>query len=61
MILNLVFVGILIWKTVLYAIFLRDVAGLRGKPFWGAFAACGALVLILAFPNMAVGLKTPIL
>lgn len=58
---NLVFCGILIWKTVLYAIFLRDVAGLRGKRFWGAFAACGALILIMAFANMATGLKTPIL
>jgi hypothetical protein len=61
MIMNLLFIGILIWKTVLFAIFLYDVAGLHGKAFWEAFAACGVLVLILAFADMAVGLKTPIL
>ncbi len=58
---NLLFGGVLIWKTILYIIFLRDVAGLRKKQFWAAFIACGALVLILAFANMALGLKTPVL
>jgi len=61
LILNLVFGGILIWKTILYAVFLRNVADLRGKFFWKAFLACGALVLVLAFFNLAIGLETPIL
>jgi hypothetical protein len=57
MVFNLVFCGILIWKSVLYALFLRNVAGLQGKRFWGAFAACGVIVLIMAFANMQRGSK----
>lgn len=58
---NLLFGGVLIWKTIIYIIFLRDVAGLRKTQLWAAFIMCGMLVLILAFADMAVGLKTPVL
>ena len=58
---NLLLGGVLIWKTILYIVFLRDVAGLRKTQFWTAFFVCGVLVLVLAFANMAVGLKTPVL
>ena len=61
LLLNIVFVGILIWKTILYAVFLKMVAGLSGKKLIGAFLLCGIGILILAFLNISVGLKTPIL
>ncbi|MEL7660816.1 YIP1 family protein [Acetobacterium wieringae] len=59
--LNIVLVGILIWKTILYVVFLKEVAGLDGKKLAGAFVLCGIGILILAFINMIMGLKTPIL
>lgn len=59
--LNIVFVGILIWKTILYVVFLKEVAGLEGTKLIGAFLLCGIGILILAFLNMSMGLKTPIL
>lgn len=58
---NLLFGGVLIWKTILYIIFLRDVAGLRKTKFWTAFIVCGVLVCILAFADMAFGLNVPVL
>lgn len=61
LLLNIVFVGILIWKTILYVVFLKEVAGLNGKKLIGAFLFCGIGILILAFLNMSWGLKTPIL
>ncbi|MDK2935535.1 MAG: hypothetical protein PWP62_543 [Eubacteriaceae bacterium] len=61
LLLNIVFVGILIWKTILYVVFLKEVAGLSGKKLIGAFLLCGIGILILAFLNVSVGLKTPIL
>lgn len=61
MLLSIVFVGILVWKTILYVIFLRTVAGLRGGRLIGAFAACAPVILLLACVNGAIGLKTPIL
>jgi hypothetical protein len=61
LLLNIVFVGILIWKTILYVVFLKEVAGLSGKKLIGAFLLCGIGILILAFINMSMGLKTPIL
>ena len=61
MLLNIVFTGILIWKSILYVIFLREVANLKGKKLVGAFILCGLVILVLAFVNMSIGLKTPIL
>jgi len=59
--LSIVFAGILIWKTILYVIFLREVAGLKGSRFFGAFVAIGVIIAALALLNGYVGLKTPIL
>lgn len=61
LLLNIVFGGILIWKTILYVVFLKEVAGLRGKKLIGAFLLCGLGILMLAFLDLNVGLKTPIL
>ncbi|AFA47330.1 YIP1 family protein [Acetobacterium woodii] len=61
LLLNIVFGGILIWKTILYVVFLKEVTGLRGKKLMGAFLLCGIGILVLAFLNLYVGLKTPIL
>lgn len=59
--LSIVFVGILIWKTILYVIFLKEVAGLKGIRMLGAFAVIGIFVIALALLNGYVGLKTPVL
>lgn len=61
MILNIVFVGILIWKTVLYVIFLQEVAGLKRGRMIGAFIVIAIFILIVAAFNGYVGLKTPVL
>lgn len=61
MLLSIVFVGILIWKTILYVIFLREVAGLKGGRIIGAFVVIGIMIIPLALLNGYVGLKTPIL
>lgn len=61
MMLSIVFVGILIWKTILYVIFLKEVAGLKGIRLLGAFAAIGIIIVALALLNGYVGLKTPVL
>lgn len=61
LLLNIVFVGILAWKTILYVLFLHTVAGLTGRRLIGAFFACAPVILLLAWVNAAMGLKTPIL
>ena len=61
MLLSIVFVGILIWKAILYVIFLREVAGLKGGRMIGAFVVIGIMILGLALLNGLVGLKTPVL
>ena len=61
MVFNILFVGILIWKTVLYVLYLREVSGLRRKKMFGAFVVIGVFVILLAMANGYVGLKTPIL
>lgn len=61
MLLSIVLVAILIWKCILCIIFLREVAQLKGKKMAGAFIVCGLFILVLAFANMFIGLKTPIL
>jgi hypothetical protein len=60
MLLSIIFVAILIWKCILYVSFLREVAMLKGKKAVGAFIVCGLFILVLAFANMYIGLKTPI-
>jgi len=61
MLLSVVFVGILIWKTILYMIFLREVADLKGSGMIFAFIAIGIVIIVLAMLNGYFGLKTPIL
>lgn len=59
--LSIAFVGILIWKAILYIIFLKEIAGLEGGRMLGAFVAIGIMIAVLAPLNGYVGLKTPIL
>jgi len=61
MLLGILFAGLLIWKTILYAIFLREVAGMEGGRIIGAFFAIGIPIIALTLLNGYVGLKTPIL
>lgn len=61
MILNIIFMGILLWKTVLYVIYLRELANLNGWRLVGAFVVIGIFILVMAPLNGYVGLKTPIL
>jgi hypothetical protein len=61
MLLSIVFVGLLIWKVILYVIFLREVAVLKGGRIIGAFVIIGIMIAALALFNGYVGLKTPIL
>jgi hypothetical protein len=58
---NFVFVGILIWKIILYIIFLKEVAQVKSGRMIGAFVVTGVYILILAFATMFIGLKTPII
>jgi len=61
MVFNILFVGILLWKTVLYVIYLRKIAGLTKGKMIGAFVVIGLFIILLAMANGFVGLKTPIL
>lgn len=61
MILNIVFIGILIWKTVLYVVYLREVADLKRGRMIGAFIVIAIFIVILAAFDGYVGLKTPAL
>ena len=61
MLLSIVFIGILIWKTILYVIYLKEVADLRGGKMVGAFVMIGITIIVLAMLNAYVGLTTPIL
>lgn len=60
-ILNIIFGGILIWKLVLYGIYIKEVAGLRRGRFIGAFIIIGIFILILAYLNGYFGIYTPVL
>lgn len=60
-VLNILFGGILLWKTILYIIYLREVAQLKRNRMFGAFIVVGIFILLLAWANGYVGLKTPIL
>lgn len=59
--LNFVFGGILIWKIILYIIFLRNVSGLKSKRFAGAMILNTMFILVLAAVMGYMGLKTPII
>lgn len=61
MLLNFVFVGILVWKTILYIVYLKELAKLKGWRFFGAFVIMGVIILAMAALNGYVGLKTPVL
>lgn len=61
MLLNIVFVGILIWKAILYFVYLREFAGLKGWHFLGACVVMGIIILMLAALDGYMGLKTPII
>jgi Yip1 domain. len=61
MVFNILFVGILLWKTILYVIYLREVAGLKRGKSIGAFILIGIFIILLALANGYVGIKTPVL
>jgi len=61
MILSTVFVGVLIWKIILYVLFLREAAKLEKTRLFGAFIVTAILIAIMAAINGYVGLKIPIL
>lgn len=61
MVLNILFVGILLWKTVLYVIYLREIAGLKRSKMVGAFIIIGVAIALLAAVNGYLGIKSPVL
>lgn len=61
MLLNIVFIGILIWKAILYFVYMKEFAGLKGWRFFGACAVMGIVILLMAALNGYAGLKTPVL
>lgn len=61
MLLNIVFVGVLIWKAILYFIYLREFAELKGMRFVGACIVMSIIIMVMAALNGYVGLKTPVL
>lgn len=58
---NIAFIGILLWKTFLYGIYLSEFAGLKKLKFWSAFIIMGIIILALAWANAWLGLRTPVL
>jgi hypothetical protein len=61
MVFNILFLGILLWKTVLYVLYLREVAKLKGGRMIGAFIVIGIFIILLAMANGYFGIKTPVL
>lgn len=61
MVFNILFVGILLWKTILYVLYLREVSGLKRGKMAGSIITIGIFIILLAMANGYVGLKTPIL
>lgn len=61
MLLNIIFVAVLIWKIVLYFIYLKEFTGLVKGRFFAACVIMGIIILFMAALNGYVGLKTPIL
>jgi len=58
---NVLFGGILLWKTVLYVIYLREVAQLRGGRLIGAMVVICVFIVFLAWTNTHLGLKSPVI
>ncbi|MGC6767938.1 hypothetical protein ACYSNR_16955 [Enterococcus sp. LJL128] len=58
---NIVFFGALIWKVILYVLFLRKAAGLKGIRFYGALLLIIVAALFLAEFMGGIGPKTPII
>jgi hypothetical protein len=61
MLLNIVFVGVLMWKAILYFVYLKELAKLKGWRFLGACSVMGIIILAMAAWNGSVGLITPVL
>lgn len=61
MLLNIVFIGVLIWKAILYFIYLKELAKLKGWRFFSVCAIMGIIILAMAALNGYAGLKTPVL
>ena len=61
LVLSVAFSGILIWKAMLYGLYLRHVAGLSGTRLGVAFAAGAIPILLLAMADLHIGLRVPIL
>lgn len=61
MLLNFIFVAILIWKAILYIIYLREFAGLHGWRFAAAFIIIGIIILVMASISGWLGLKCPVI
>lgn len=55
------FGGILIWKIILYIIYLKDFAGLKGWRFFCAFVVLGLYILVMATLDGYLGVITPVL
>ena len=60
-VLGVAFSGILIWKTLLYVLYLRHVTGLAGTRLAVAFAVGAIPILMLAMADLRFGLRVPIL
>lgn len=58
---NILFGGILLWKAILYVIYLREVAQLKRGKLVGAFIVVGMFIILLAMANGYFGVKTPVL
>lgn len=61
MLLNIVYDMILIWKVILFVIYLKEVAMLRHGKLVGAFFIMVIIIIPMAMLNGFVGLKIPIL
>ncbi|HEX3075425.1 MAG TPA: YIP1 family protein [Lachnospiraceae bacterium] len=61
LLLNFIFVGILIWKIVLYVTYLKEIGNLNKGRLLGAFLIIGICILILAVWNGYVGIKSPVI
>lgn len=61
MLLNIVFVGVLIWKSILYFVYLKEFAKLKGWRFLAACLVMGVIILAMATLNGYAGIKTPVL
>lgn len=57
----MLFVTCFLWKIILYAIFINEKGGLKGSKLAGAFILGAIIVAVLAYINVNVGLKTPVL